>query len=121
MSVYERRYEVHYDRRSHYTDSPEEVLRLADRAKDPDSVWVNEGYAEEQFVPGSSIQIEGTIYTRRTKGRVLLSSLQFFVERQRVQRMLELHRDALVDKAFEGVDPGRVIVLQPPRLHGRRN
>lgn len=87
MSDYERRYNVHVGRVSRYVDTAEEALRIIDKAGPDEAVWVNEGYADYEDREYGEYG-GGTIVTRRTTGRVLVSTLRFKVERQRVQRLI---------------------------------
>jgi hypothetical protein len=85
MSVYEKRYEVHVNYSSHYTDDPAEAVRLIDRAVEAGhpNVWVNEGYGDVGYQDEYVTEIR-----RRNLGPVLLSTLRFRAQRAEVQRML---------------------------------
>lgn len=90
MSVYQRRYGVHANRTSHYTDDPAEALRVfrtyqarADARGYTGAGWIDEGYGDERDGPNDT-----TMVTRRTTGTVLLSTLEFRVQRRAVAAML---------------------------------
>lgn len=89
MSDYEKRYNVHENFVSHYTDDPAEALKWLRR--DPEKGFCYEGYADaEDVVRGHSEYggIEGTLYTRRTIGPVLASTLEFLAARTEVLALL---------------------------------
>lgn len=96
MSVYEKRYNVSAGMVSHYTDDPAEALRLYNRGlglRDqfnrlyPDP-YIVEGYAEYKDVDKGWGDY-ATQVTRRSLGKVLPSTLEYLVQRAKVQKMLE--------------------------------
>lgn len=96
MSDYERRYNVHANYVSHYTDDPAEALRLyqSGLGHEPPP-FITEGYADYEDVPGGPGQIEGTIVTRRTTGKVLPSTLELLVAQREASEVLDtVSRDA---------------------------
>lgn len=84
MSVYERRYEVHTNRHSHYTDDPAEALRVLDR--DPENGWAAEGYPQyRDDYPRAGV----TEVTRRQIGPISRAALAYRAYRQSVQAEID--------------------------------
>ena len=100
MSDYDKRYNVHANMVSHYTDDPAEALRLYRRGEEAFKSrkcryppFINEGYAEDRdyMVPTSSggSEFYGIEITRRTLGPVLPSTLEFRAQRAAVQTLIQ--------------------------------
>lgn len=85
MSVYERRFEVHVNRCSHYTNDPADALAFYNRREDSDShpAWIAEGYPVYSDGPNDTLCV-----TRRQIGPVLPSTLEFLTARAEVRKLL---------------------------------
>jgi hypothetical protein len=88
MSDYDKRYNVHANMVSHYTDDPIQAVRLLDT--DPEHGWVEEGYGDHKDMRDGR-----TMVTRRTTGRVTRQTLmvrilldEYEAQRAEVQRMI---------------------------------
>lgn len=89
MSDYDRRYNVHANMVSHYTDDPAEALKTymygLEKYESGDCRYppfINEGYGE--WEPYG----DHDMVTRVTTGKVLPSTLEYLVQRRRVQKMI---------------------------------
>lgn len=87
MSDYEKQYEVHVGFVSYYTNDPATALRVYTGYMVPDRYnvmprgGIYEGYAEESY--------SGDFLYRKNIGQVLISTLEYRIQRQKVQDMLE--------------------------------
>lgn len=87
MSDYEKQYEVHVGFVSYYTDDAATALRVYNGYMVPDRYnvmprgGIYEGYAEDSY--------SGDYVYRKTTGQVLPSTLEYRIQRQKVQNMLE--------------------------------
>ena len=88
MSDYDRRYNVHANMVSHYTDDPREALRLLD--SDPEHGWVAEGYGDVGYQDEHVTEV-----IRRTIGpvsrgqlRLRITEVEYREHRAKVQQMI---------------------------------
>jgi hypothetical protein len=95
MSDLEKRYNAHALAKpgdtygiSLYTDDPLDIKRW-DEMYEGGVQWVNEGYANEEYVSGTATQIEGTIYTRRTTREVPREEWQRLVRIEEAVNLIE--------------------------------
>lgn len=86
MSVYSKRFNIHYNGCSYYTNDPAEALSLyrKDDGRSSRPAYIVEGYADYSSGPNDT-----TCVTRRTIGKVLPSTLEFLIARAEVEKMIE--------------------------------